>query len=1523
MIMGIRKFMAVWCLLIIPGFSFCQGVDYSQYLKTPNAMPPSPDAASIEKFGNIPVTYCTGVADISIPVWNIKCGNLTWPVSLSYHSGGIRVDEIASSVGLGWALIAPGVITRSVVGLPDEEDTGNPDYSTVSSSDYSYLYDVWHGQKDSEQDIFTFNFNGKSGKFVLNQDGTVFQIPYSTMKIVNNGFSSFSITDDNGVNYFFDQKEYINSDNGSTITNYVCSWYLSKVTLPDQKDSISFTYTPSSLEMFQYYYSFTHAVGSKPTATATLTNFNEVSFVKTNIRTGVLRLSQISFPNGTIGLTYAGSSRSDIACDNQLSSLAVYQQSKTSWRRIKKISFNQSYFYNNPPGLSIDSSQAYRLRLDSLFEYGDTLSNPPQKYTFGYNATPMVPRGTFGQDTWGFNNGHYENVNLIQTQNIIYSGDTYTIGNGNRNPDSVLMLACMLTDIHYPTGGKTVFTYEPHRYITQQTVDSAINQGGTVFGDGVKTLTDTFTYASGASQAVAQVDMTAINYTGVTDRSYVTLTDLTTSTLVINFSQITPTEEFTTSSVLNLTPGHLYQIQAFVYTNTSVPQVRASFIISYTVPTIHPLIKIGGGIRIKEIDNYSSDSTLAASEQYEYDSAITLTPYHNINQTSNTVFYRLGSAGSDEFGGCVYTTSPACLVFNSGSAYPVTTAMGSPLMYRHARKFVTDHSTGATNGKTEYTYEVIQDGSETLSSGYIDIPLISNEWKNGFLTSQAEYKVNDGVYSLVKSETNQYAEYKNANTYSLKVRGLFIQMGCLIMQNQYVSTDMEWVPYPIATGCKKLSQTIDTMYDDFNNKIVTVKNQTYGSSYNDFVTTSSYVDSKGNIDSTTFTYPQDSSVLGNVYYKMVQANKIAPVIQQQSFKGATLLNTLKINYRDWNNDSKVLEPEIIQGSILSNPLENRVQYYAYDSFSNVLSVGKTSDAIHAYIWDYRHTVPIAQVTNTSVSDIAYTSFEADGSGTWSVSSSSRDTTTGITGSNSYVLSSNISRSGLSTGTTYIVSYWTQNGTPYSITGTISGYPVKGKTINGWTFYLHKVTGQSTITISGSGHIDELRLYPSGAQMTTYTYSPLVGMTSQCDVNNRVTYYEYDGFQRLKRIRDQDHNILKTYEYQYQAASGCGANCFIVAMQTFAGSNTLSYPVGVFNANGKLLDTAANQAAYISLWNADTANANRGTLAAGADSMHFQITLNTGKTLPSITGCRYYQYDLAWSRLDAVRNNNAAYVDFGDGTGMKLEKMLVDTPAVLAPYTTYHGGRYNDFIHNNDDGVKAVATAMLYLIHDYPDTANKIITFYHNDEVGICGFDNVNSPAAGLTRLKNFRGNIPQQINEYRVSSFQQSSALSVAQISNWNSIQSIQHFELNNGDGVNVVKNLGYAQDFMQYNKGLQEIEISEASDTTFKISRMKSDWNTYFTGLTRIEINDYQWDREDLSGLKNLWFVKIALTKPGGNSVIDTILNQIAAGAGQNVRIGLINITYPGYVSTMASQPAIDLLKSKLWVISINGVHQ
>jgi YD repeat-containing protein len=66
-------------------------------------------------------------------------------------------------------------------------------------------------------------------------------------------------------------------------------------------------------------------------------------------------------------------------------------------------------------------------------------------------------------------------------------------------------------------------------------------------------------------------------------------------------------------------------------------------------------------------------------------------------------------------------------------------------------------------------------------------------------------------------------------------------------------------------------------------------------------------------------------------------------------------------------------------------------------------------------------------------------------------------------------------------------------------------------------------------------LDNLRYQSSlsAAMITTYTYDPLIGVTSITDPRGSIIYYEYDDFNRLKQVKDQDGNILSKNDYNYK------------------------------------------------------------------------------------------------------------------------------------------------------------------------------------------------------------------------------------------------------------------------------------------------------------------------------------------------------------------------------------------------------
>jgi hypothetical protein len=242
---------------------------------------------------------------------------------------------------------------------------------------------------------------------------------------------------------------------------------------------------------------------------------------------------------------------------------------------------------------------------------------------------------------------------------------------------------------------------------------------------------------------------------------------------------------------------------------------------------------------------------------------------------------------------------------------------------------------------------------------------------------------------------------------------------------------------------------------------------------------------------------------------MVTLNMLNYPVELIETKAVTPTKSVKTNYFNLGTSPARIAPQTVDIKVGSGNYETRLRYSAYDTDGNPLTVSKENDQLISYVWGYSNSYPIAEVTNSTVKNVFHTSFEdADGNSTLNDSKTGRLSRTG---------GYSKSLSNLDNGN-YILSYWQKSG------------PV-------WVLqYSTVAVTTGSYNISLPNQIDEVRFYPKGSQMKTYTHDPLIGTITECDVSDHVTYYEYDNYGRLKLIKDMNGNILKTFKYQYQGTT---------------------------------------------------------------------------------------------------------------------------------------------------------------------------------------------------------------------------------------------------------------------------------------------------------------------------------------------------------------------------------------------------
>lgn len=200
---------------------------YSQNPETNlRIVPVSPNASSLGTFGMIPTNNYVGQANVSIPIYEIDLDGKKFPITLSYHTDGTRVAQEATWVGLGWTLQAGGCVIRQVQGMDDFKSWGyyyNTDAPWLTDPKFDITYDnqtmyirYIDGDYDAEPDMFYFNAGEHSGSMffdVLKNNRQLNAIPtiHTQGKMVKMVYSTdtktWTMIDLEGYVYSFSTKE--------------------------------------------------------------------------------------------------------------------------------------------------------------------------------------------------------------------------------------------------------------------------------------------------------------------------------------------------------------------------------------------------------------------------------------------------------------------------------------------------------------------------------------------------------------------------------------------------------------------------------------------------------------------------------------------------------------------------------------------------------------------------------------------------------------------------------------------------------------------------------------------------------------------------------------------------------------------------------------------------------------------------------------------------------------------------------------------------------------------------------------------------------------------------------------------------------------------------------------------------------------------------------------------------------------------------------------------------------------------
>jgi hypothetical protein len=390
----------------------------------PKLIGPSPEAASLGKFAQVPVSLYTGTPNISIPLYDLTVGPLQLPIGLSYHASGIKLEEIPSWVGSGWALNAGGVVTRTVRGKPDDQQfygfltygQGRTVPSILQQPDDQRLTtfnSIIEGCADVEPDIFSVNVAGVTAQFMFDWNGAPLlyrtsqklKITYltSTSAATQGQIIQWTITDERGTIYTFRDTETTDEVPSGSLgcqvpQPFFSSWYLSEISDTNGENKILLTYSDYALKYaWQGGESVRRLIGGS-SACGTGSNFDNLG--GSQLYLGGKRIKQITTDNGVVSVSFVAATqqRED---NGKLSSESGYN---TEFKALSQV-IVRNYLGEEIRTFQLEQDYSTgRLTLRKVYTRNNGQNSVPP-YQLDYTgALPALASYMYSQDHWGFYN---------------------------------------------------------------------------------------------------------------------------------------------------------------------------------------------------------------------------------------------------------------------------------------------------------------------------------------------------------------------------------------------------------------------------------------------------------------------------------------------------------------------------------------------------------------------------------------------------------------------------------------------------------------------------------------------------------------------------------------------------------------------------------------------------------------------------------------------------------------------------------------------------------------------------------------------------------------------------------------------------------------------------------------------------------------------------------------------------------------------------------------------------------------